>query len=56
MCGIAGLFDTRGKRDFDRALVQRMGEIGEACGLQWAGRWRGALRESVHFQLDRGAS
>ena len=40
----------------DGALVQRMGEIGEACGLQWAGRWRGALRESVHFQLDRGAS
>ena len=40
----------------DAALVRRMGEIGEACGLQWAGRWRGALRESVHFQLDRGAS
>ncbi|ENO90600.1 XrtA/PEP-CTERM system amidotransferase [Thauera linaloolentis] len=27
MCGIAGLFDTRGKRDFDRMLMQRMNDI-----------------------------
>ena len=27
MCGIAGLFDTRGKRDFDRGLMQRMNDI-----------------------------
>ncbi len=27
MCGIAGLFDTRGKRDFDRELVRRMNDI-----------------------------
>ncbi len=27
MCGIAGLFDTRGKRDFDRTLVARMNDI-----------------------------
>lgn len=27
MCGIAGLFDTRGRRDFDRALMQRMNDI-----------------------------
>jgi len=27
MCGIAGLFDTRGGRDFDRALMQRMNDI-----------------------------
>jgi asparagine synthase (glutamine-hydrolysing) len=26
MCGITGLFDTRGRRDFDRALVQRMND------------------------------
>jgi asparagine synthase (glutamine-hydrolysing) len=26
MCGITGLFDTRGKRDFDRALLQRMND------------------------------
>lgn len=27
MCGIAGLFDLRGAREFDRALVQRMNDI-----------------------------
>jgi asparagine synthase (glutamine-hydrolysing) len=27
MCGIAGLFDIRGKRDFDRDLVRRMNDI-----------------------------
>ncbi|MFT3759470.1 XrtA/PEP-CTERM system amidotransferase [Thauera sp.] len=27
MCGIAGLFDTRGKRDFDRELMRRMNDI-----------------------------
>ena len=27
MCGIAGLFDTRGKREFSRDLVQRMNDI-----------------------------
>ena len=27
MCGIAGLFDTRGRRDFPRELVQRMNDV-----------------------------
>ncbi|GLT21009.1 amidotransferase 1, exosortase A system-associated [Zoogloea oryzae] len=27
MCGIAGLFDTRGSRDFDRDLMKRMNDI-----------------------------
>jgi asparagine synthase (glutamine-hydrolysing) len=27
MCGITGLFDTRGRRDFERALVQRMNDV-----------------------------
>ncbi len=27
MCGTAGLFDTRGQRDFDRALMKRMNDI-----------------------------
>ncbi len=26
MCGITGLFDTRSRRDFDRALLQRMND------------------------------
>lgn len=35
----------------DAALLLRMGACGEACGLEWAGRWRGAMRERVHFQI-----
>jgi peptidoglycan L-alanyl-D-glutamate endopeptidase CwlK len=35
----------------DLALWMRVGEIGESCGLEWAGRWRGALREFQHFQF-----
>lgn len=35
-------------------LIQTMGECGEAAGMEWAGRWRGALRERVHFQIKRG--
>ncbi len=27
MCGIAGLFDPRGRRDFDRELVRRMNDV-----------------------------
>ena len=27
MCGIAGLFDTRGKRDYDRGLMRRMSDV-----------------------------
>lgn len=27
MCGISGLFDTQGQRDFDRALAQRINDI-----------------------------
>ena len=27
MCGIAGLFDTRGRREFDHALVARMNDV-----------------------------
>lgn len=37
----------------DSALLLRMGLIGERHGLEWAGRWRGALREQVHFQIKR---
>ena len=38
----------------DRTLWQTLGEIGEACGLEWAGRWTGELRELGHFQFTAG--
>ena len=38
----------------DLELWQRLGAIGEACGLDWAGRWKGRLREMTHFQYTGG--
>lgn len=40
-----------GTKGADLALWMRVGEIGESCGLEWAGRWRGELREFPHFQF-----
>ena len=33
----------------DLELWQRVGAIGERCGLEWAGRWK--FREYAHFQI-----
>ena len=33
----------------DNALWQRIGAIGESCGLEWAGRWK-SFREMPHFE------
>lgn len=38
----------------DDLLLEWMGVTGERCGLIWAGRWRGKLREKVHFEMRRG--
>lgn len=38
----------------DDALIRRVGQLGEEAGLEWAGRWTGKLRESVHFQWTDG--
>lgn len=37
----------------DAATYLKMGLIGEAVGLTWAGRWTGRLRETAHFQDGR---
>lgn len=39
----------------DDALIDLMGAAGESVGLEWAGRWSGAMRERVHFQIKRGS-
>ncbi|SRR5258708_9967882 len=36
------------------ALWTEAGEIGERCGLEWAGRWKGSLQEKCHFQYTGG--
>ncbi|MDD2765279.1 MAG: M15 family metallopeptidase [Opitutaceae bacterium] len=37
----------------DGELWEQLGRIGEACGLEWAGRWR-SFRELAHFQFTGG--
>jgi len=40
----------------DGDLWRKIGEMGEAVGLEWAGRWTGKLREMAHFQYTGGLS
>lgn len=37
----------------DGARLMQMGICGESCGLEWAGRWDGSIRERVHFQIRK---
>lgn len=37
----------------DDALFKRCGEIGENCGLEWAGRWK-SFPEYPHMQYTNG--
>lgn len=37
----------------DRLLWDRVGKIGESCGLEWAGRWQ-SFKELAHFQYTGG--
>jgi peptidoglycan L-alanyl-D-glutamate endopeptidase CwlK len=35
-------------------MWERVGLLGEKAGLEWSGRWKGALREMAHFQSWKG--
>lgn len=37
----------------DQRALLKMGLLGEAQGLDWAGRWRGKFTECAHFQIKR---
>lgn len=37
----------------DGELWNRIGEIGESVGLEWAGRWK-TFKETAHFQYTQG--
>jgi len=37
----------------DAALWEKIGQIGESFGLEWAGRWKN-LKEMAHFQYTNG--
>ena len=45
MCGITGIFDTRGKREIDRAVLHRMNE---------SQRHRGPVEGGVHVEAGLG--
>lgn len=38
----------------DSSLYAKCGKIGEDCGLEWAGRWSGKLKETAHMQYRGG--
>jgi peptidoglycan L-alanyl-D-glutamate endopeptidase CwlK len=38
----------------DASLWETIGQMGEDSGLDWAGRWKGRLREMAHFQYTGG--
>jgi peptidoglycan LD-endopeptidase CwlK len=37
----------------DEDLWNKVGTIGESCGLEWAGRWK-KFKETAHFQYTGG--
>jgi peptidoglycan LD-endopeptidase CwlK len=40
----------------DMAAFERVGELAETIGFEWAGRWTGRLREEGHIQYRGGLS
>lgn len=40
----------------DEARYRKCGAIAERCGLEWAGRWTGKLKETAHCQYTGGFS
>jgi len=42
-----------GTTGLDGKLWDRVGQIGESCGLEWAGRWK-SFPEFAHFQFTGG--
>lgn len=40
----------------DSLAYAKCGKVGEALGLEWAGRWTGKLKETAHMQFSGGLS
>ena len=40
----------------DKDAYATCAKVGEALGLEWAGRWSGKLKETAHFQFTGGLS
>ena len=54
-CAIDVVPLVNGKPNWDGSdpIWQRIGELGEQAGLEWAGRWR-TFKELAHFQYTGG--
>lgn len=53
------IINPDGKGSWDERFFKRIWKIGQQYkldtqGLEWSGNWTGSLRESCHFQLNRG--
>ncbi len=46
------VFDAAGQPLWESPLMDRCGEIGEALGLEWGGRWK--FQDTPHLQLKTG--
>lgn len=42
--------------DPGHSVWQSIGKIGKECGLEWAGDWKGTIKEFPHFQYTGGLS
>lgn len=40
-------------KEYDRVLLEQVGQLGEAIGLEWGGRWQ-TFPDSPHFQFTGG--
>jgi peptidoglycan L-alanyl-D-glutamate endopeptidase CwlK len=43
-----------GTKGVNLKLWKDIAKIGKACGLEWAGDWKGKLQEMAHFQYTQG--
>lgn len=48
-----GIFNNRGEYLGDHPLYVEIGEIGEAMGLEWGGRWK-SIKDFPHYQVRTG--
>ena len=51
---LQGIPVTQAKYPNEKRIWEKLGEIGEALGLEWGGRWPVPRTERGHFQLTEG--
>jgi peptidoglycan L-alanyl-D-glutamate endopeptidase CwlK len=51
---VVGLVNGKPVWNAKDPIWQKIGRIGKSCGLEWAGDWKGKMREFPHFQYTGG--